>query len=95
MMSLLPKCTTSGLKPAYCLILQFMTFSPLAQFINTNKSYPSDPQSRSVNTIGQITEHAESQKHGVYLHLLTKLGQSCHGVYHVQPIVTVYTPQNL
>ena len=49
---------------------------------------------RSVNTIGQITERAESQKHGVYLHLMTKLGQSCHVVYHVQPIVMVYTPQN-
>ena len=50
---------------------------------------------RSVNTIGRVTQHAESQNHGVYLHLLTKLSQSCHVVYHAQPIVMVYTPQNL
>ena len=50
--------------------------------------------SRTVNTIGQITEHAESQKHDVfmYLYLLTKLSQSCPVVYHVQPIMMVYTP---
>ena len=30
----------------------------------------------------------------VYLHLLTKLSQSRHIVYRVQPIVMVYTPQN-
>ena len=53
------------------------------------------PKSRSVNTIGRVDQHAESQKHGVYLHLLTKLSQSCHVVDHVQPIVMVYTPQNL
>ena len=46
---------------------------------------------RSINTIGRVTQHAESQKHGVYLQLLTKLSQSCHVVYHVQPIVMVYT----
>ena len=55
----------------------------------------SPPYTRSVNTIGRVTQNAESQKHAVYLHLLTKLSQSCHVVYHVEPIVMVYTPKNL
>ena len=29
------------------------------------------------------------------LHLLTKLSQSCHVVYHIQPIVMAFTPHNL
>ena len=43
----------------------------------------------------QIIELDAPQLHGVYLHLLTKLSQSRHVVYHVQPIVMAYTPQNL
>ena len=31
----------------------------------------------------------------MYLHLLTKMSQSGHVVYHVQPIAMAYTPQNL
>ena len=54
-----------------------------------------DSSARSINRMGQIIQHAESQKHGVYLHLLTKLSQLCRVVYHVQPIVIVYTHQNL
>ena len=50
---------------------------------------------RTINIIGQITQHVESQKHGAYLHLFINFSQLCHVVYHVQPIVMVYTPQNM
>ena len=54
-----------------------------AQCVPPPPSYPP----RTINTIGQTTEYAESQKHGVYLHLLNKLNKSCDVVYHVQPVV--------
>ena len=69
----------------------FLPFFPFILCLWTGATTrPGTPSSGScawsINTIGQITQHAESQKHGVYLHLLTKLRQSCHVVYHVQQL---------